>query len=353
MVKAARTRQCTVAATSPPRTAHERMKPLLTATLLAALAPGAAAAPLTCLGDTRPMVVDHQMPYAQVRVGQRSGYFVLDFGATVSSITPSGFAAPGAPTPVPGTADRYDGFDFFGPWGRVQLALQGQAPATSRVRQAGVIGTDFLASHIYTLDYRAGRLHRAAPQGFCTDATLAAAGFRALSTRDHYAETPQRLSCPLAGGPPNCVNVPTVPLRIGPLQTGAQLDTGYDDGRRPYSLNINAALFEALQRQKVPMKPRPDIALQLSTCVPGLSETVEAWQLAARLPFGLQDTAGATLAVPSRQVTLFVKRTPPAARACGGIGTWSQPAAQLGASFVARGALVVDPFSQRVWLRPR
>jgi hypothetical protein len=36
---------------------------------------------------------------------------------------------------------------------------------------------------------------------------------------------------------------------------------------------------------------------------------------------------------------------------CGGIGTWRQPAAQLGASFVAGGALVVDAARGRVWLR--
>ena len=148
------------------------------------------------------------------------------------------------------------------------------------------------------------------------------------------------------------MNVPTVPVRIGPLQTVAQVDTGYDDGHRPYSLNINGALFDALQRQRVPLKPRPDIALQLSTCVPGLNETVEAWQLVGRQSVGLQDETGATVPVPARRVTLFVKRTPAAASVCGGIGTWAQPAAQLGASFVARGALVVDPVSQRVWLRP-
>ena len=316
------------------------------------LAPATAAGP-ACLGETRPLVVDHQMPYAQVQVGGRRGHFVLDFGATVSSITPAGFTAPGAPSPVPGTNDRYDGFDFFGPWARVQLALQLQAPTTARVRQAGVIGTDFLASHIYTLDYRAGRLHRATQHSFCSDTVLAAAGFRPLSTRDYYAETPQRLSCPLAGGPPNCVNVPMVPVRIGPVQAMAQLDTGYDDGGRPHSLNINAALFDALKQARVPMKPRPDIALRLSTCVPGLSETVEAWQLARQVPFGLPAMQGPPLPALKEAVTLFVKRSPAAARACGGIGTWTQPAAQLGASFVARGALVVDPFSQRVWLRPR
>lgn len=317
---------------------------------LVAHAAGPAAS--ACLGPSARLVVDHQMPYALARVAGRSGFFVLDFGATTSSIAPSGFAGRGAPVPQPGTVDRYDGFEFFGLWGAVQLKRQTQTPATSGIRQAGVIGTDFLASHIYTLNNRAGRVHRAVRGQFCSDAALAAAGFRALSTRDYYAEGPQRLSCPLAGGPPNCLNVPTVPVRIGTVQTMAQLDTGYDDGRQPWSLNINAALFDALRRANVRMTPRPDIGLRLSTCVAGVSEAIEAWQLPRATPFGLQDVQGTLLPVPAGAVvTLFVKRTPAAAAACGGIGTWTQPAAQLGASFVARGALVADPFSQRIWVR--
>ena len=51
------------------------------------------------------------------------------------------------------------------------------------------------------------------------------------------------------------------------------------------------------------------------------------------------------------QVTVFVKRPPREALVCGGIGTWQQPAAQLGASFFASGMLIVDPFSARVWYR--
>ena len=53
-------------------------------------------------------------------------------------------------------------------------------------------------------------------------------------------------------------------------------------------------------------------------------------------------------------VTLFLKDSPAAKAAiqsCGGIGTWSEPAAQFGASFVNDGTLVVDPFSQRLWFR--
>jgi len=313
-------------------------------------ATGAMAQP-ACLGDWQPLVVDHQMPYTQVSVSGRTGYFVLDFGATVSTLTPDGFDAPGPPQPLAGTVDRYASFTFFGSWGPVQLGLQPQAPATSRLRQAGVLGTDFLAAHIYTLDYRAGRLHRALREGFCSDAQLAAAGYRALATRDYYAAQPATLTCPRAGGPGRCVNIPTVPVRIGAVQAVAQLDTGYDDGQQPYSLNINAALFDALQQAGVTLIPRPDIALQLSTCVLGVAERVEAWQVAAGTPAGLVDEQGVLLPRGQGAVTLFVKRTPAVAAHCGGIGTWAQPAAQLGASFVAGGTLVVDPFSSRVWVR--
>jgi hypothetical protein len=47
-----------------------------------------------------------------------------------------------------------------------------------------------------------------------------------------------------------------------------------------------------------------------------------------------------------------VKRTPSAARSCGGIGTWTAPAAQLAASFfVELGVVVFDPFGSRVFVR--
>lgn len=302
-----------------------------------------------CLGESAPLVVDRQMPFAQVAVDGRSAFFVLDFGATVSSLSPAAFADP--PRPQPGSPDRYAAFDFFGPWGAVRLPSGPPAPATDRVRQAGILGTDFLASHIYTLDYAQGRLYRAAAGRFCGDEQLRAAGFRALSTQGHYAPQPSQLSCPQAGGPPHCVNVPTVPLRIGPVVAVAQLDTGYDDSRQPFAVNINEALLQALQAAGVGLNRRPDISLQLSTCVAGVTETVEAWQPAPGTASGLLAMDGTLVPRGAGQLMLLVKRTPPAAVRCGGIGTWSQPAAQLGASFVASGAMVADPFSARVWVR--
>lgn len=343
------------------------------ATLLAtaaAAAPPPAATPAAdagwpdCLGERQPLTVASQMPYALVGLAGRQGYLALDFGASVSSVTPANFPGEPKPAPLPGSADRFADFVFFGSWGSVTLRPQPQpavgtlrtADGRAAIAQAGVVGTDFLAQHVYTLDYRGGHLWRAAPGRFCGDAVMRAGGWRALSTQDYYGAQPAALRCPLAGAAPGgCANIPTVPLRIGRVTALAQLDTGYDDGRQPLSVNINAALFDALRAAGLKLEPRPDIALQLSTCVAGVSERVEAWRLPAGTPFGLVDTEGRLLPRPAAPggtaVTLFVKRTPPAAAGCGGIGTWAQPAAQLGASFVAGGALVVDPFSARVWLR--
>ncbi|MCB1898585.1 hypothetical protein [Cognatazoarcus halotolerans] len=311
-----------------------------------------AAVSMACLGERQPLVVSNQMPYARVAVDGREGYFVVDFGADVSAITPQGFAGGIKPQALPGTGNAYRDFVFFGNWGQVRLLFQPRAQVSGSVAQAGVIGTDFLSQHIYTVDYRGAAIHRAQRGAFCSDPELAAAGFLPLSTSGYYAANRAILTCPRAGGPGHCPNIPSLPIRIGGVDAVAQLDTGFDDGSQPHSLNINQAMFDALQRAGIRLQARPEIALQLSTCQQGITERVDAYRLPAGAP--LEFIGGAGQAVRSeREVTLFVKRPPREALVCGGVGTWSQPAAQLGASFFADGALVVDPFSARVWFRRR
>jgi hypothetical protein len=370
--------------TASPFTAARIMAATLAATALggpqvsAQPAPRPGPGPLpaalhACLGERQPLSVASQMPYVLVSVGGRQGQMVLDFGATLSTITPGNFqgVAEGqpAPEPLPGQPDLWAGFVFFGPWDPVRLqpqpapAVQARAAAAAGgwpLAQAGVLGTDLLSSATWTLDYAGASLWRAPAGRGCGDAALRAAGFTALSTAGAYASDARTLSCPADGGP-GCGNIPTVPLRIGPLTVPAQLDTGYDDSRQPGAININGALFDALRTAGVALRPRPDIALQLSTCVAGVSERIDAWQLAPAAGARARAGAGAGVAFVDvdgrpvqrgpREVTLFVKRTPAAAAVCGGIGTWRQPAAQLGASFVAGGALVVDAARGRVWLR--
>ena len=148
----------------------------------------------------------------------------------------------------------------------------------------------------------------------------------------------------------SCPNIPSIPLRVGGVLAVAQVDTGYDDGLHPPSLNINPALFERIQAQGPRLQRLPAADLRLSSCVPGQHAMVRAYRLPARASVELIGSDGQVVRRLSG-VTVYLKLSPPALQPCGGIGTWPKPAAQLGASFINDGTLVVDPFSQRLWFR--
>jgi hypothetical protein len=313
--------------------------------------PAAPRVPLPCLGETRSLILSSGMPYTPVRVQGRTGFFVVDLGADGSAISPPTFL-PGrgaGPRPMAGSSDRFEGLDFFGPWGPVRLAVQDHSTIRGPIPQAGLIGTDLLAGHVVTLDYARGLLHRAERGAFCSEAVLRQAGFAPLSSRDYYGTAGVPLRCPAAPRRSGCPNIPTIPVRIGRSLAVAQIDTGYDDGRHAPSLNINRAWLAELQAAGVQPQRWPEADLSLSTCA-GVAEPVRAYRLPQGSALELVGSDG--LAVRRLEgVTLFLKDTPQAARSCGGIGTWGQPAAQLGASVVNDGTLVVDPFAQRVWFR--
>jgi hypothetical protein len=303
-----------------------------------------------CLGDTRSLIISSGMPYTPVRVQGFTGFFVVDLGADGSSISPTTFLTGRGPVPLPGSVDRFAGFDFFGPWAPVRFSVQDQSGIQGPLRQAGLIGTDLISDHVLTLDYANGLLHRSSRTGFCGDAQLRRAGFQPLSSRDYYGEEVAKLRCPAAPRTGSCPNIPTIPVRIGQVQAVAQVDTGYDDGLHAPSLNINQALLERIQASGLRLVRLPAADLRLSSCVPGQQEAVLAYQLPTE---GRVELLGSEAQVVRRLngVTLFLKNSPPAIQRCGGIGTWRHPAAQLGASFVNDGTLVVDPFSQRLWFR--
>jgi hypothetical protein len=214
--------------------------------LLLMLAPGAeqgllarplAQEPLACLGETRSLIVSSGMPYTPVRVQGRTGFFVVDLGADGSAISPGTFlggAGGGAgPVPQPGSADRFAGVDFFGPWAPLRLSVQDHSGIRGPLPQAGLIGTDLLNGHVISLDYANGLLRRAPAESFCSDGELRQAGFQPLSSRDYYGTSDATLRCPAAPRRGGCPNIPTIPLRIGSVGAVAQVDTGYSDNLRP------------------------------------------------------------------------------------------------------------------------
>jgi hypothetical protein len=312
-----------------------------------------------CLGDARSVTLSGGLPYTEVRVGAapspNAGAFLVDFATTRSAIDLAAFAAPG-PTATGcnprtlGQSCTFADLDFFGTWGPVTLVTEALAPG-----HAGILGTDFLSVNVITLDYRGRRILRAKKSTACTDAALTAAGFAKLSTTGFYANDTATLrpysdvdSSAAPGG--KVPNVPTVPVSVAGVRAIAQLDTGFDDAVVTHSVNVNIAFFDAIQAANPGALVRDAAAdLTLTTCA-GVSEPVQAYRLAPGAAFAMVDGADVPVRAFS-DATIFVKRTPAAAKACGGIGTWTTPAAQVGASFfVDAGALVFDPFASRVWI---
>lgn len=318
---------------------------------------------LACLGEEAEITLANGLPYAKVTIGEPKFTvdFLVDYATNFSTIDLSKIPAPG-PTASGCDPTLFDQscsfatFDFFGPWGQVWLSTTQHGDHGPGVVQSGILGTDFTSRVAVTLDWTRSKVSKAGAQELCSEADLAGAGFSPLSAAGFFTSDPSKLR-PLAdvieGASPSrtVANVPTVPLRIAGVLTHAQLDTGFADVLVPHSINVNEAfLGEVIAKDPTALVRAADRDLSLSTCV-GISEPVEAYTLRAGAAAELVSESGQA-ARTFASATIFVKRTPPAARTCGGIGTWTVPAAQIGASFfVDLGLVVFDPFASRVWVK--
>lgn len=312
----------------------------------------------SCVGPSLPMRGTGQLVYADARLGSgttaQTGAFLLDFGSTSSWVDLAAFS--GAPQQsCTSSTCTYADFDYFGSWGQVTLSRADFSAFQGPPRQAGIIGTDFLSVNPTTLDYGGRRVLTASPSAFCTPGELVDAGFVAMSSSGFYST---RLSSllPLTsvvdGGNANFTvpNVPTLRVRLSGVEAYAQLDTGFDDAVVRHSININTGYLNALLAQAPGALVRaPSLDLTLTTCV-GVAEPVTAYRLASGHAFEFVAADG-TAVRTTPDVVLFAKNTPAAARACGGIGTWTVNAAQLSASFFVDAQVVVfDPVRSTVWM---
>ena len=323
-----------------------------------------------CVGASIPLQPSGERGYVGVNMGDDGGAnvgdFLLDFGANGSTIDLKAFDAGPVPSScfgdasAPGASCSFTNFDFFGPWGTVTLVTADYSFLFNSVKQAGIIGTDFLSVYPFTIDYAHAKVWRSASPTFCTDAQLLGAGFSPIPAGGFYTNKFASLrplsdviNDPDAAATAGYVvpNVPTIPITVAGASALAQLDTGYDDRIIRHSINVNQALLDQLLAQspvKVTRQQSKD--LYLTTCVPGLSQLGAAWKLAPGTEVNFTGV-GAAIARRDTGTYLFVKEKLPAAERCGGIETWTVPAAQMGASFLVDAqAVVFDPISSRVWL---
>ena len=325
-----------------------------------------------CVGTAIDLQPSGERGYVAVNLGGDGGPivgdFLLDFGANGSTIDLNAFDASARPVPsscfgdasAPGATCSFGSFDFFGPWGTVSLVTADYSFLFNSVKQAGIIGTDFLSVYPFTIDYARSKVWRSASPTFCTDAQLLGAGFSPIPAGGFYTNKfsslrplSDVLSDPDAAATAGYVvpNVPTIPITVAGAAALAQLDTGYDDRIIRHSININQALLDQLLAQSpVKITRQQSKDLYLTTCIPGLSQLGAAWLLAAGTEVNFIGE-GATVARRDTGTVLFVKEKLAGAERCGGIETWTVPAAQMGASFLVDAqAVVFDPISSRVWL---
>ena len=199
--------------------------------------------------------------------------------------------------------------------------------------QRGRIGSDILAGLAVTLSYGDTPV-MTVHAGTLNPAALAAAGFTEIGRPGYYGASANDRR-------PNSTAVPVIGLAIGPVSVPAQLDTGFDDDRDPGIVQGNTALLAALRERGVVMHPAP--ARSTKGC-DGL-RPYPRWRInsAALAVIAADGSPAKTYSAPLLEIKDDVS--------CGGIAAYSEPFAQIGASWLGRWrTTVLDGPGGRVWL---
>jgi hypothetical protein len=262
-------------------------------------------------------------PYIELTADGRTGPFLLDYGATLSSLSAAVF--PGREGAVRKAAISLPGIDeadFH--LARYDLLIQPEHG------QLGVIGADLLSRLTVQLTPSEAVLG-AEP---CRPEALVARGFTPVAQNGFFSSDPPKID-------PRRPNVPVVFVRLGEVRAFAQIDTGYEDAVYARSIDINQALFERLVESGIKLDGVAD--LDVWTC-----DGHERWPVyrVKDRALGIENEQRKPI-VRADDFHLIVKR----ANGCGGIAEMTEPAGQLGASFLQLfRAIVFDPKNATVWL---
>jgi hypothetical protein len=268
-------------------------------------------------------VPDGASPYVELTADGVTGPFLLDYGATRSSLSAAAFSGPDgsmrtAAISLPGIEKA----DFH--LARYYLLLQ------PRNGQLGVIGDDLLSQFTVHLT---GNTAILSPET-CRPEALLARGLTPVGQSGFFSSDPSTVG---AGLP----NVPVVFLRLGDVRVWAQIDTGYEDFVYSRSIDINQALFDRLMTSGAKLDRVNDI--DIWTC--DGREHRPVYRIKDRL-LRIENEQGKRVA-ETENFHLIVKSP----NSCGGIADMAEPAAQLGASFLALfGEVIFDPRNATVWL---
>jgi hypothetical protein len=271
----------------------------------------------------RGSVPNGSSPYVELAADGIKGPFLLDYGATRSSLSAAAF--PGSDGSIRKAAILLPGIesaDFH--LARYDLLLQ---PGKG---QLGVIGDDLLSR--FTVELTESTAYLGVEP--CQPEALLARGLTPVGQNGFFSSETSKIR---AGLP----NVPVVFLRLGEVRAWAQIDTGYEDAVYPRSVDVNQALFDRLVRSRLRIDRVADI--NVWTCEG--SESRHVYRVEDG-PLTIENEQGKSI-VETEDFHLIAKPV----NGSGGIADLPEPAAQLGASFLRLfGAVVFDPGTSTVWL---
>jgi hypothetical protein len=306
---------------------------LITALFLLALSVATIAptmAETSLCGGTR-IAIDTSVfskPFANLTLGDDTGNFLLDTGATHSWVDMRRYGV------SEGSKIFLSRFSLPSVQGGVFIATDLRSFSAPPGEQLGIIGTDFLSLRAIEFHYEPSQPFAAVGRKACDAPTLRRAGFVAIGLPGYYEADLSRLKRSMP-------NVPVIGLRIGGIMFPAQVDTGYGDLPQGV-VQVNAALMRILRATEMPIHSLPSDVVTF-----GCSGTYayERWQIEREQLF-IVTPAGDILA--SYPPPLIEVKTD---AHCSGISTFAEPFAQIGASWLSRwGKSVFDGLSSTIWI---
>jgi hypothetical protein len=277
--------------------------------------------------DVQTVAADSR-PFIRLTLGGKTGPFLLDFGATASTVARSVWNEPGPDIHLSGFNLPSFSAGIFG--------LRDDTPSLGKSETVhGVIGTDYLSLLTTELHYReAADQHVLISSERCR-ASLGSLGFKRISTKGYFSSDPNSLRAGVS-------NVPVIFVNLGGVKAPAQIDTGYDDSVYHHTIELNPAMFDKVNAA-VPLVPVGSVSIR--TCA-GSNRSVPVY-VAPHQSLRFEDENGTGLLAFSG---FYLLRKEPGA--CGGIGALEEPAAQIGASFLRTfGTTVFNPKGNEIWIK--
>jgi hypothetical protein len=290
-----------------------------------------------CVGERVPLVLaSSHLPFLNIRVGSRQGWFVLDSGTNINVVDFRSYDFPGPDVTrtISGSSLPTLESTFFR--SRDLSFLKG--PSDEPV--IGFIAADFLGSRTVEIRFDDEKPFIAVSNERCSAAVFEENGLRGVEQRGYFtSHWFWKWWMLWRGG-----NLPVAFVRIGNTVAPALIDSGYS-GEMDRTLQINEAFFEHLRKEGVVMKPAGTTTL--TDCI-GQKGSATLWTV-VDAPLSFTTETGAEIRTFGPPI-LEVK---PAGRSeCGkSIGHQSTPWAQIGMMHLLRlGAVVIDGPNDKVWI---